>query len=166
VNSSTRRTLARLERDFDEFQIFTPLAERRMERISAWSVGEHLDHLMKVDRSIFDRIEAPVETPLRPLSTLGRIVLWSGWIPRGKGKAPDMARPQAVPPEQLVERIRAARDLLDRAVATPQRLADPRRIAKHYLLGGMSAAQWLRFLAVHHHHHVKIIRDVLRADPE
>lgn len=165
MNASIRRTLSRLASDLDEFHVFSDLAQQREERISAWSIGEHLDHMMKVDRSIFERLESPLDKPLPPLSTVGHVVLWTGWIPRGKGKAPDFVRPEVLPAERLRAAIVETREVLARAAGSPERLADPRRIAKHHIFGGMSAAQWLRFSVVHHHHHVKIIRDVLRADP-
>jgi hypothetical protein len=100
-----------------------------------------------------------------PLKPVGYVVLWTGWIPRGKGRAPDFVRPESRSVEGLRETIVATREALDHAVASPERLESPERIAKHHLFGGMSAPQFLRFCAVHHHHHVKIIRDVLRADP-
>lgn len=165
MNPPIRRTVIRLERDFENLHAFTGLAGRREVRISAWSIGEHLDHVMKVDRSILARIDSPIDTPHPPLSTLGRITLWTGWIPRGKGRAPDFTRPEAVPPEGLRSQIVEVRRLLHGVLDAPEKLADPRRIASHPHFGGLTAAQWLRFVAVHHRHHVKIIRDVLRADP-
>ena len=35
--------------------------------------------------------------------------------------------------------------------------------ARHPRFGELGGHQWLRFMAVHHHHHLKIVRDIRRA---
>ena len=35
--------------------------------------------------------------------------------------------------------------------------------SRHPLFGGLGGRQWLRFVTVHHHHHLKIVRDIRRA---
>jgi hypothetical protein len=32
---------------------------------------------------------------------------------------------------------------------------------RHPYFGGLTPAEWLRFIPVHHHHHLKIVRDIL-----
>jgi hypothetical protein len=32
--------------------------------------------------------------------------------------------------------------------------------SRHPLFGGLGGRQWLRFVTVHHHHHLKIVRDI------
>lgn len=165
MNSATRRTISHLETDFDRFRSLSGGSERQADRISGWSVGQHLNHLMQADRRIFGFFETPMDEPMPPLSRTGRIILWTGWIPRGKARAPKaVAQPENPGAEQLVTDIGDVRELVMRSLEPAERLADPALIARHHLLGGMSAAQWLRFTVVHHRHHLKIVRDILRAD--
>jgi len=160
-----RRDIDRIARQFDELHALTEAAESRVERISNWSVGQHLDHLMKADRSIFERFPIPSEEPLKPVTTIGRFVLWSGWIPRGKGRAPSATQPEAPAPDELIAQVETVKVLFDDSIVPAETLLEPQAISKHPVFGGLNRAQWLRFVAVHHHHHAKIIRDVLRAHP-
>ena len=164
MKAGIRRDVGRIRRQFDELYRLSEVAPRRVERISNWSVGQHLNHLMKADRSIFEFFPNPDEGPLRAVTPVGRIVLWSGWIPRGKGKAPVATQPDDPAIDALIAEVETVQSLFSHSIEPPEALLEPRAIAKHPVFGGLNRAQWLRFVAVHHHHHAKIIRDVLRAD--
>lgn len=165
MNAKIRRDIDRIARQFDDLYGFSEVAELRVERISKWSVAQHLHHLMKSDRSIFEYFPAPDEGPIRPVTTVGRIVLWTGWIPRGKGRAPNTTQPEAPGSEEIAAEVATSKSLFDDSIEPPETLLEPRAIAQHPVFGSLNRAQWLRFVAVHHHHHIKIIRDVMRADP-
>lgn len=164
MKAGTRRDVERIARQFDELHALSDAAPRRVVRISNWSVGQHLHHLMKSDRSIFGFFPAPDDGPLRPVTSIGRIVLWSGWIPRGKGRAPAATQPDSPETDALIAEVETVQSLFSHSIEPPEALLEPQAIAKHPVFGGLNRAQWLRFVAVHHHHHAKIIRDVLRAD--
>ncbi|MDH3403645.1 MAG: DinB family protein [Acidobacteriota bacterium] len=157
------RSLRRIERQFDELAAWAPRGDVRADRVSGWSIGQHLDHLCKADRSIVARFAEPATEPLPPLTLAGRLVLATGWIPRGRGKAPAAVAPELASPAELAAQVLAVRALVTAALGSPERLADPRPVSRHHIFGGLSAARWVRFLAVHHHHHLKIIRDIERA---
>ena len=163
MKAALRRGIDRISRQYDELLGLSELASRRVERISGWSVGQHLDHLMKADRSIFGSFPNPDDGPLKPVSTTGRIVLWSGWIPRGKGRAPAATQPKTPESAALVTEVEGVLSLFHESLDPREALLEPQPIAKHPVFGGLNRAQWLRFVAVHHHHHAKIMRDVLRA---
>ena len=63
---------------------------RRSEAVSQWSILFHLDHLGMVNAYIANGIATALEKPPRnldvKLSMIGRIILLTGFIPRGKGK--------------------------------------------------------------------------------
>jgi len=165
VSSAANRHARRIARQFEELTALTEVAQCRVERISGWSVGQHLHHLMKSDRSIFRFFPQPSSDEVQPVSAIGRIVLWSGWIPRGKGRAPAATEPEAPGVEELRSEIEGVRATFVEAIEARQTLLAPEPIANHPHFGGLNRVQWLRFVGVHHHHHTKIIRDVLRADP-
>ena len=151
-----------------------PLA-RTAEKVSRWSTAEHLAHLVLVDRSVLarlDRVLAPdllegtatgIRSGTKPLTLLGRFVLGSGYIPRGSGRTPDPYRPEAVSLAVLRGDLGEVRD---RIAGLGERLgeleASDRRF-RHFLFGELNGVQWLRFMGVHHHHHLKIIRDIAKA---
>lgn len=143
----------------------------RDEAVSRWSVGEQLDHMVKVDRGILDLIEgalratspAPSEPPIRPVSVAGRVVLLTRYIPRGIGKSPKPYLPVEPSPADLRAGIA---EVTERLRALEPRLADIPRcpgLWRHPRFGGLNAAQWLCFVDIHQHHHLKIIRDIAKA---
>lgn len=132
--------------------------------ISGWSVGLHVEHLWRADSGILGWIQKRLDDSApasdgAPTRT-GRAVLVSGWIPRGRAKAPAPSVPEGLDIASLPDRLVELRGLAD---ALQPRLADlhaSRATREHPILGHFTPAQWLRFLDVHHRHHDKIIRDI------
>ena len=123
---------------------------------SAWCVAEHLDHTLKVTNGT---LQVLLKTELPPLSKginfVGRMVLLTGWIPRGRGNAPEKLRGTPATAAELETQLAQLDELLDRIAAEPPRSTTP--VLRHPLFGGLSFAQSLSFLAIHTNHHLKII---------
>ena len=166
-----RKTCDAVRRQIDDFVDLSRSPEDvavRIETVSAWSVGEQLEHLALVDRRILDGMEKLRDEPESfprdgSPKLLGRIFLWLGVIPRGRGQAPAPSRPQGLSADQLAtvwseveRRFRDLEPLLDDLAATGRRMPHP-------IFGPLDFGQWLRFIQVHHHHHWKIIRDIRAA---
>jgi hypothetical protein len=132
-------------------------------RLSAWTPSEHIDHLTKVTTSIVRRLLQPeAERVDKPFQLLGRVILAAGWIPRGRGKAPERLRGVRVDAAELHASLTTLEGKLDEL--TPQQIDDQRGpIVPHPRFGGMRPSQALRFAAVHNEHHLRIIADILRA---
>jgi DinB superfamily len=172
-----RRTYERALRQTDQMAAFTagPAPEARLrlrnQAVSSWSIGEQLDHMVKVDRGILDLLDralqpdpaAPPAKPVRPVGLAGRVVLLTRFIPRGVGKSPEPYLPVEPSPADLRAGIA---EVAGRLRALEPRLADLARFQglwRHPRFGGLNAAQWLCFVDIHQHHHLKIIRDITRA---
>jgi len=136
--------------------------------LSRWSIGQHLDHLANANREIVGAVEkilAGEAGPTRSRPTMvGRAVLFSGWIPRGKGRAPEYTTPKATAPDQI-------KDNLDRSLEAVRQLEDAlpeiessQGQADHFAFGGLTPMQWLRLMDVHTRHHLKIINDIEQAE--
>lgn len=127
--------------------------------LSNWSIGMHIEHCGLTMLGICDQLSR--SQPPRPggFNMVRTLMLFTGWIPRGRAKAPQPVLPQPQPPvealHQLIEQSR-------QALARTEPLADEKWFA-HPMLGPMSKRQTLRFIAVHNHHHLKIIRDIQSA---
>ena len=105
----------------------------RAPAVSGWSVAEQLEHLLLVDRGVLKLMGRILDDP-RPM-------------------------PKAAVRTGIPEIERGLRELAPR-------LGELERSggrARHPRLGGLGGRQWMRFLAVHHHHHLKIVRDIRRA---
>lgn len=136
----------------------------RMERVSAWSVADHLAHLGKSNRAMADaigQIIAPGSSAVAGgLTLVGRAVLFTGWIPRGVGKAPEHTRPQVESSEGLRHDLDDARQaVLGLEADLPEVESATGRVG-HFAFGGLTALQWLRVMGIHTRHHLKIIESI------
>jgi hypothetical protein len=128
--------------------------------VSAWSAAEHIDHSLKVASAFTTRIAGQKALhDLKGINLAGRIVLFAGWIPRGRGKAPEPMHGVRVEASSLAAAIDALKEQI--AAIEPSLFEKPTLIAKHPYFGGLTAAQALRFVGVHNQHHLRIARDVL-----
>ncbi len=96
-------------------------------------------------------------------SLVGHVILLTGRIPRGRAKAPDFVEPQGLERQAIVAGLGETRG---RLIALDGRLEELRRLEAtiaHPILGGFTAARWLRFAHIHHLHHGRIIDDILDA---
>ncbi len=132
--------------------------------VSAWTALEHAEHMARADDGSLHKLEVALEREAGPrLKLAGRLVLWLGWIPRGVGKAPATARPDGADRLRVAEALGAARRRLEDVAPILEEAGGSRGRASHPIFGGLTPSEWLRFLTIHHHHHLKIIADIRRA---
>jgi hypothetical protein len=135
--------------------------------VSGWSVGQHLEHLTLSDEltleGLSNLLNRPGSTTPRQPTLVGRICLWAGYIPRGRGKAPKGVVPQGMPGQEIHDRLTAVREKFVELEASVETLASSTATQPHPVFGHLDACQWLRFTDMHHHHHQKIIRDIVRS---
>ena len=138
--------------------------ELRREPVSAWSIAEHCQHLTLADTGILDHLEEaepPPELAGKGPTLMGRFLLFTGTIPRGRAKAPSFVSPRDLELDKIEPALAATRERF--AALDLERLPPGRPLARHFAFGHLDGAQWLRFVGLHHHHHWKIIRDIRRA---
>lgn len=164
VHHSIDRSLGQLA-NLIEMAADEGLLSLRAPSVSNWSVAEQIEHLRRSDHSIIDAVSS-LDTngsPEGSMKMVGRIVLATGFIPRGRGRAPSAVKPLEIQPASLpgqlkdvADRFTGLADELDRLSASPATI-------RHPALGYFTASQMLAFSGIHHHHHLKIIRDIRRA---
>lgn len=137
--------------------------------VSDWSVGRHLEHLLRANRGIVDWLAPTIagEEPElrgdpdgRP-TIVGRAVLLTGYLPRGVGKAPGRTVPEGVDRVVVAEGLRSVLATAREMAAGLDVIERSEARMTHPALGTFDAAQWLRFARIHHHHHEKIVRDLI-----
>ncbi len=125
--------------------------------VSGWSVHEHVEHVAVANNyflTFLHRLSKGEGSPEGRPRFLGRILLWTGFIPRGKGEAPDFVVPTGRGNVRaLLERAR------DRFAALGPQTKGGNRLP-HPFIGAVTARQWARFAEVHTRHHLKIINDI------
>jgi hypothetical protein len=166
-----------------------PELTARAAKVSAWSVGQQLDHMLRVDRAVLKTLRQVLDhlagAPVPPAAAaaltaaaaasagtgptfVGRVVLWSGYMPRGVGKAAANLRPDEDPLAAARAAARQMPEIDGRLAALAPRLAEVDAAARaghrlpHPRLGSFDAVEWLRFLYIHRHHHLKVVRDIRR----
>ncbi|MBO6574703.1 MAG: DinB family protein [Rhodothermales bacterium] len=134
--------------------------------VSGWSVANQLHHTAGATALMLvavDRI-AKQKSPAQEggtINAIGRAVLFSRRMPRGRAKAPQ----RTVPPESF------AREDLEVAVARSRRVYDsiPETFelaapsawrTEHPYFGWMGPDQWMKLAIVHADHHFAIIREI------
>ena len=137
-------------------------------RISAWSPLEHLHHLALVSEASLAKAEKILLGECGPeprgLTWVGRFVLGTGWIPRGSAKSPvPMVPPGGAGPDEALAALARAGARLAAVRAMAHALSGSRARSRHFLFGGLTAAQWIRVARVHTRHHLRIIADIERA---
>lgn len=162
----SQRRLQSLLAQWDEWLASPATARQHAPTISGWSVTQHADHLTQADALILPRLERALadrpDGPRRRITLGGRIVLWTGYIPRGAGKAPPPTRAAAEPDPAVVRsRLARERDQVARLGEQLDLLAALPTGLDHPYFGRLDGGQWLRFLEIHHHHHAKIVREIL-----
>jgi len=137
-------------------------------RISVWSPLEHLHHLALVSEASLGKAEKILLGECGPeprgLTWPGRFVLATGWIPRGSAKSPAaMIPPAGASPEEALAALVRAETRLAAVRAMADAFLGSRARSHHFMLGGLTAGQWVRVARVHTRHHLRIIADIERA---
>lgn len=145
---------------YTELQALLLAGDAEAESVSGWSVREHIEHLLRANEGTLASMALNREPdPVEPKALLGRVVLATGYIPRGKGQAPDGTVPEGLSGLELGARFLAL-ELALRALDVEALAAEGRVVANHVVFGGFTAADWLRLMVVHDEHHMKIIADI------
>ena len=143
-------------------------SETRADDVSHWDVRQHLDHLLITDSKILEALHKGLagemqDEPDGKPKMMGRIILRTGFIPRGRARAPEFVNPTDRSPSEIADALAETRDGY---LAIEPRLGEIesfRATQSHPILGHFTAVQWLRFAHLHHRHHDKIIDDILQA---
>lgn len=132
--------------------------------VSRWSPLLHAEHLVRAGQGSLGQLEKALDRDGGPaLKPQGWLVLTLNWIPRGKGKAPEAAVPQGIERAPVATELRAFRDRIEALEDRLDEIAAGRGRASHPFFGGLTPTRWIRFLEVHHHHHLKIVEDIRKA---
>ncbi|HLX63696.1 MAG TPA: DUF1569 domain-containing protein [Planctomycetota bacterium] len=138
-------------------------ANAKFEKVSAWSVGQHIEHVLAVNAHavlILSR-DAENEKQISPASLETLAMLESGTIPRGAATAPEAVQPKMNNFVDLTADVERNANLLESTIVIHNQIASDCSLYAHPVLGGLTKMQWLRYLEIHILHHMKIIADIV-----
>lgn len=149
--------MKKLTEQLQEIESYIPFMDKKKESVSAVTIGWQLDHALRVINSVVKALEQskPEEYKYK-LNMLRHFFLTVKTFPRGKSKAPNVVRPEDDVAEQDV------RKHLKFAYKNIQKLSDfpPKANFPHPYFGQLNLKQSINFIAIHTHHHLKIIRSI------
>jgi len=130
-------------------------------QVSAKPVDWHIDHTLKVFSVVIKALKRSEPSKYqRKYNLLRSIIFISGKIPRGKGKAPkSVLPPENILPKDLHLQLNEAVKVINDIEKLP-----PNSNFKHPYFGQLDLKLTLRFLNIHTNHHLKIMRDILKAN--
>lgn len=142
------------------------LATQSAPGVSGWSVAHHLEHLAAADAEILEWLHQSASgagtAKQGRANLLGRIVLFSGKIPRGKGKAPEGFRPRGCSVDELQDKLDRVFSLANGLRDSTDNVGASRATKRHFVFGHLNPYQWIRLGHIHHKHHRRIIEDILK----
>ncbi|MCP4442301.1 MAG: DinB family protein [Aureispira sp.] len=144
--------------DAETFQQYIPQSDVFKEKISKRSVGWHLEHCLQSMYGILKVLQRSNPKDYKSNFNFQRsLVLGTGWIPRGVGKASKDVNPKTEASqdklEELVVKIKDNINAVQNASAKSN--------FKHPVFGLLNKKQTLKFIAIHNKHHLKIIKEIL-----
>ena len=126
--------------------------------ISEGSVGWHIEHSCLVIIKIIETIMQSSPAAYSWHFNFKKIVVFTlQKFPRGKAKAPKSVMPVAqINPASIQKNITEAKEALAQLIT-----AQKNQFFTHPIFGKVNKKDTFKFLAIHTHHHVKIIQDIL-----
>ncbi len=127
-------------------------------KVSSSNVAWHLDHSLKVLKSVCDfLIESDPKDYKWKFNKWRVIIFIQGSIPRGKARAPKQVRPpENITIANLKLQLKEVRELLNTIEKLPEK-----SYFDHHIFGKLHRKKTIRFLEIHTNHHIKIIKDIL-----
>ena len=148
-----------IQKQLKEIENSFPYAKKQNNKISAVSVGWQLNHCLEVINSVTKVIPTTNPKQYKPHFNFAKVfVLLTGYIPRGKGKAPNL----------LNKKDNLELDILETALTIAKskinslNALDQNHYFKHPYFGHLNIPKAKRFLTIHTEHHFKIVRDILK----
>jgi len=142
----------------NELNQYIPRYSAKNEKVSKWTVGMQIEHCLLGTNGICRTlVNSKPQCGKIKKGFLRRFIFLTGTIPRGRGKAPAAAMPDAQTTESGLH------ELLAEASLAAQKAADSDCDCwwEHFAFGAMKRDEALRFVEIHNKHHLKIISDIL-----
>jgi len=136
----------------------------RVERVSKWSFGEHLEHLYLTSHYELDRLEEAMarRNISERIGIYGVGLMTAGFIPRGVFRTIPPLVPKSGTMDSIAPLRESLKARLDNLEWDLRQIKESQGRSRHPRMKYMLARQWLVFADIHHRHHLAIMRDILK----
>lgn len=149
----------KLNKQLTQIQLFIQDDDRVNTNVSTASTYWHIEHCLKIIDGVITILQQANPADHKPtFSVMKMVVMTTGYIPRGKARAPKETTPDGTPTKAKIKAM------CDQALVKLETLKTVPQAAcfKHPLFGWLRKKESLRFLGIHTAHHLKIIKDIVR----
>lgn len=143
----------------DQLSFYISSSEEYNPKVSKRAVDWHLNHTIKSMNSICIALMDSNPENYRPRFGLVKsLILLTGYIPRGRGRSPKpFDNKENTPADKLREMLNEAEKNYRKIDNLPANSH-----FSHPYFGHLNLKQSKNFIRIHSHHHLKIIRDILK----
>ena len=171
IQSDDLEEFLSLVENFAQWTCDRQILNQRVEEVSGWSVGEHLDHVLMADLLNLKAVRilgmGRGKETTDGLNEAGMVVFMSGEIPLGKATAPDFVIPRPGRSAEQIDELRLeVFDGWKQVAARLDEIDSAGRVLSHHAVGDLGAWQWLRFARIHTQHHQRIASRIIEAIEE
>ncbi len=151
--------MQKLLNQIDQLHSFILKGNQHKSKVSEKGTYWQIDHSLQVLDGVAEVVENSNPTDYQPTFSFTKLIIMStGYIPRGKGRAPKQTVPQnELSQEELLEQLKKVRSKI-----TDLNKLDKNKTFKHPLFGWLNLKDTIKFMGIHTHHHIKIINDILK----
>jgi hypothetical protein len=150
---SLKEQLNQLEQLIDKATIEAPT-------VSKQPIGWHVEHALKIIVGICKQLQqADPQQYKKPTFNLAKeVIITTGKIPRGLGRAPKHTLPEGAPDAERLRKLH--KTAIEEVSTIPQQ--HELAYFQHPLWGHFKRDKVERFLRIHTNHHLKIADDILK----
>lgn len=150
--------MKKLVQYIEELPSFLPQANKLNEKVSASSIGWHIDHSLLVLSQIINAMESSDPLNYQYQFNWKRFLAFSlNRFPRGVAKAPKQVRP--IETFNEANTIKAFENIMHRLTVL-ESLA-PNQFFIHPFFGKLNKKAAIQMLTIHTAHHILIIKDIM-----
>ena len=152
-----------LKQELSQLEHYVQFRDSINTDVSQVGVAWHLDHSLKVINRVCDTLEdSDPEDYTWELNLTREAVFISGNMPRGRGKAPKtVLPPDSINTIDILAQIEEAQQKVLKIDALPKNAH-----FTHPVFGVLDKKGSKKFIAIHTHHHLSIIKDILQQPEE
>ena len=150
---------SKLNKQLTELASFIKAGDQLKPKVSSKGTYWHLDHSLQVLHAISEVLTNSKPEDYRPKFSLPKLmIMTTGFIPRGKGRAPKQSLPTGdISKEELFSSLEKIKE----AIKNLNDLSKNHHF-RHPLFGDLNLKDTIKFMGIHTHHHLKIMRDIAK----
>ena len=149
-----------LQKEFDQLHMYLDKGDIQNLDVSKKGIFWHVDHCLRILEEVPGVLSKSKKEDFAPKTNLTKLVIMNfKWMPRGKGKSPKYVLPDEdhLSKTEIEQRADRAYHLVNSIAKLPDWSH-----FRHPLFGSLNRKETVKFLKIHTHHHLKIMRDIVK----